>query len=388
MRERNSRENSIQPERDKLFRHAKEQLQFRAQVYRLGEKFEGLSPDLAEITMLDVTTIPGCHYGAKNVFVPIIESLENQRNATRNAKLIVSPDTTILVEASTGNGWVAFSDAAEMLGYEHVVVMPDGLPKARYQHPDGREVTIVKTPKGEYVEGMPKQLKALMDENKQRVMNGEKIYVSPNHAVGRSSVITVENMATLGQQLLAHIGQSDEQISVVLSMGNGASLCSIGEYVKKNRKTKVVATESFAYGGGYERFAQKRNNTSYEVLFGIKPGHPVLMEKFSAFGTNAPIGIELPLQTRAFNDDLIDDYILFTDNSVLQAYEKKLRPSGRQFASALDLPNYSGLPKVLWDTYGNSTLANISVASIYTQRKGQRVVAMAYDGRQNYLSKS
>lgn len=383
MKERQSREShTLLPEREQLFRIAEEKLHFPGQVYRLGERFEGLTPELAEITMLDVTQIPGCHYGARNIFVPIIRYLESMRDSGGKNRMIVSPEKSILVEPSTGNGWVAFSDAAEILGYEHRVIMPDGLPEPRYHHPQGRKVEIIRTPKEEYAEGMPKQLQALMDQNRQRLAQGKKIYVCPNHAVNRSD-IAVEAMSELGRQLIANLNELHDPLRVVVSMGNGASLCAVGEYVKKHsNNAKVVATESFAYGGGYDRFAKKVGRVSYRELFGVDPGDPALMAKFSVFGTNAPIGIEMPLQTRAMNSDLIDDYELFADDKVLQAYAE-LQPIEDHLKNGLNLPNYNKLPRVLFETYGNSTLANITVSRLFTG-KGERVVAMAYDGRKQY----
>ena len=383
MKERRNREgHMLSLERENLFRAAEAELRFPAQVYRLGDRFEGLVPELAEITMLDVTDVPGCHYGLKNVFVPLIRQLERERSSARKSRVEVSPEKAILIEPSMGNGWVAFSDAAEMLGYEHTVIMPDGLPEPRYHHPQGRKVEIIRTPKEEYAEGLPKQMQALIDQNRQRLAEGKKIYVSPNHAAGKVD-ITVEAMSELGRQLIANLGELHDPLRVVISMGNGASLCAVGEYVKKHSgNAKVVATESFAYGGGYDRYAQGRGLASYRELFGIDPGHPALMAKFSAFGTNAPIGIEMPLQTRAMSGDLIDDYVLFADNKVLQAY-KELQPKEDHAKNALHLANYNTLPHALSETYGNSTLANIAIASRFTNR-GDRVVAIAYDGRKNY----
>lgn len=372
-------ERGLTPEREIVFQKTEKDLRYPIDFYRLGDRFEGLGDEIAKVTMLDVTKIPGCHYGAKNVFVPIIHHLESARN---QGQMTVSPKTAILVEASTGNGWVAFSDAASALGYGHIVIMPDGLPEARYRHPQGRKVEIIRTPKEEYAEGMPKQLEALMKQNKKRVRNGEKIYASPNHAVNGAD-ITIEAMSDLGRQLLAKLPDLREPLRVVISMGNGASLCAVGECVKKHSGgAKVVATESFAYGGGYDWFAAEKGFPQYRELFAIDPGHPTLMAKFSTFGTNAPIGVELPLQTRAIEGGLIDDYILFTDAKVLQAYEE-LGTGDKSLKNALDLPNYSTLPSVLYETYGNSTLANIAVASRFT-KKGERVVAVAYDSRKNY----
>ena len=382
MKERPRENHALSPEREGIFRAAEEKLHFFGEVYRLGERFEGITPELADVAVLDVTKIPGCHYGARNIFVPIIHYLESMRSIGGKGRMVVSPETAILVEPSTGNGWVAFSDAAEMLGYEHVVIMPDGLPEPRYHHPEGRKVEIIKTPKEEYAEGMPKQLQALMDQNKQRLKEKKKIYVSPNHAVNRSD-IAVEAMSELGRQLISNLGELSEPLRVIVSMGNGASLCAVGEYVKKHSdNAKVVATESFAFGGGYDRFAKGKERMSYKQLFGIDIGNPALMAKFSTYGTNAPIGIKMPLHERAMNGGLIDDYVLFSDDKVLKAY-RELWPREDHLNNALNLPNYSTLPHALVETYGNSTLANIAVASRFTC-KGERVVAIAYDSRKQY----
>jgi hypothetical protein len=366
----------ISPERKSLFEKAEKELQYPVEIYRLGDRFEGLPPKLAQITMLDVTKIPGCHYGAKNVFVPIIKHLE-ERGA--------SPEATILIEPSTGNGWVAFSDAAEILGYEHMVIMPDGLPEARYEHPQGRKVTIVKTPKEEYASGMPKMLRKLIFQNKERSLSGQKIYVSPDHSVGNGE-ITIKTMSDIGRKLIDNIGKS-EPLAVVVSMGNGSSVCSISEYMKNNKIDALVfTTEDFAYGAGFDSFAKfKGGHYTYEELFGINPGTKELMDKFTTYGTNAPIGITMPLQERAIKGRLIDSYRLFTDNTVLEAY-MKLNPRERNLENALNtllMPNRDKLPQVLFENYGNSTLGNIAVAGLLTGI-GRRVVAVAYDSRKNY----
>jgi len=373
---RNGEIRTLSPGREMLFARAETELHYQAQVYRLGERFEGLAPELAQITMLDVTQVPGCHYGLKNIFVPLIKYLEAEKRVT--------PANSKLIEASTGNGWVAFSEAAQLLGYEHAVIMPDGLPETRYQHPAGRNVEIIKTPKEKYAEGMPEELEQLtkLSFNRERIQNGARKYVSPNHAAGDEikTNITVKAMSELGQQLLANIGEQDEPIRVVVSMGNGASLCALGEYVKNHTNgAKVVATESLPYGGGFDRFARQHNLSSYKELFGIDPGDPRLMAHFSAFGTNAPIGIDMPLQNRAFDRNLIDKYELFTDNEALQAYNEL----PEHMENGAKIPNTDALPRVLYETFGNSTLGNIAVAAKFTGR-GERVAAMAYDDRQNY----
>lgn len=373
---------SLSPDRQQLFEEVAAKLHYQAEVYPLGDRFSCLPESLESIVVLDVTKVPGCHYGLRNVFVPIIRNLEETKDKGRTR---VAPDSAILVEPSTGNGWTAFSDAAEALGYEHVVVMPDGLPEARYKHPSGRPVTIIKTPKELYAQGMPLQLEAMMDSNRVRIRNGEKIYVSPNHAVAAGD-ITVRTMAELGKQLVDQL-QPELPLTVIASMGNGASVCALGEYVKAHTPdARVIATESFAYGGGYDWFTRVHGGRSYQQLYGIGPGHHQLLAAFKTWGTNAPIGIEMPLQARSINSSLLTSYALFTDDQVMEALGKVpfmfLRTWSEWYSASL-LPNYSKLPLSLIETYGNSTLANIAVAE-RVQKPGRITVAMAYDGRSNY----
>lgn len=370
---------SLAPDREQLFEEAAAKLHYQAEVYPLGERFNRLPESLASIVVLDVTQVPGCHYGLRNIFVPIIRNLEEARNKGRTR---VAPDNAILVEPSTGNGWTAFSDAAEALGYEHVVVMPGGLPEARYQHPSGRPVQIIKTPEELYARGMPLQVQAMMDSNRDRIRNGEKIYVSPNHAVAAGD-IAVTTMAELGKQLVDTL-QPRLPLTVVASMGNGASVCALGEYVKANTpNAQVIATESFAYGGGYDWFAKLHHRRRYAEIYGFAPAHPLLLAAFKTWGTNAPIGIDLPLQGRAINGVLLSDYVMFTDEDVMSAHAKTPATSMMEGIAPRLLPNYSHLPVSLIETYGNSTLANIAVAA-RVQRPGRITVTMAYDGRSNY----
>ena len=369
--------------REQLFAQAEKDLHFKANIYSLGSRFEGLVPELAGIFVLDVTKVPGCHYGLKNVFVPIIHDLETKGVMVDEQPVAVSPESAILVEPSTGNGWVAFSDAAEALGYEHLVIMPGGLPEGRYKHPQNKEITIVKTPAEEYAAGMPKKMKELIKQNSERLAHGEKIYVTPNHPISAAE-ITIKTMSELGWQLLRKLGYQPLPLRVVVSMGNGASLCALGEYVKEYRPgSQVVATESFNYGGGYDVFARQKDLLSYKELYGIEPGNEALMNTFSAYGTNARIGIKLPLQERAMLGDLIDQYVLFTDVRALEKFVQLPSTTIQHMINVQQLPNYSNLPQSLIDTFGNSTLANIATASQFAER-GELVVAMAYDGRGNY----
>jgi hypothetical protein len=216
-------ETASQPDRTALFAEIEANLHFRAEVYQLGEYFEGLPSELALITLLDVTNIPGCHYGLRNVFVPIIRQLELGGIRVGGQTLPVTPETVRIMEGSTGNGYAAAKNAAERLGYEFIAVMPDGMPQARYSPPGGKEIVFIKspatqddidlalletpgalviilTPAAEYAEGIPRQILSLLKENKERVSSRKKLIASPDHSVG-SADTTIATMAELGIQL-------------------------------------------------------------------------------------------------------------------------------------------------------------------------------------------
>lgn len=369
----------LTPERRAIFDTIEREPNPSIRVYQLGERFEGLPSSLAKVTMLDVTKITGAHYGVGKTFPLIIRDLEEHGTRVGRQRVKVSPETAILFEASTGNGWVAFSNAAERLGYEHVIVMPKGLPAARYRHPQGRKVKIVSPETEDYALGMPGKQMELLGENPGRLNSGEKIYVTPNHAISGANR-TVQAMSEIGKQLIEHVGTGE--LTAVISMGNGASLYSIGKYLKEHTQAaQVIATESFNFGGGFDRYARLRGYRSYGEVFGIDPGNPNLMQQFNAYGTNAPIGVELPLQRRAITD-VIDFYRLFIDDATAQSYNT-LRLDAKFNEIVAGLPNYDRLPLILYETFGNSSLGNIAVAKRFA-RDGKTVMAMAYDGRGNY----
>jgi len=365
----------ISEEREALFQKAVEELQHRIQVYHLNDRFD-LPPEYEGILAIDASKVPGCHYSVDNVFARIIRRLEEQGVKIGDKYIQVTPENTILFESSSGNAWVAFVNAARKLGYECRVIMPDGLPEPRYQHPDGSKIDIIRTPKEEYVLGMPKKMKELVIQNRQRLAEGKKIFVSPNHSIYGAD-ITVKAMGTMIDQLVEEYDGLVDKLFV--SMGNGASACGLGESVKAKFPTaKVYVTESFAYGGGWDKFAKRKGLPSYLELYGIEPGS--LMAHFKEIGTNAPIGIELPLQERALK--IIDEYVLITNQDVLNAF-KQTHPSLEKLERVHKLPKWDNAPAILYLNYGNSSLGNI-MAAVHNLKPGETCAVTIYDGRSNY----
>jgi hypothetical protein len=161
----------LSAERLRLFEEADRELRGDIDVYNLGQRFKEfhhLPSSYNQIYCIDFRE-PGCHYGARNVFVEIIRQLEENGIKVGDETLEVNPHTTKFVETSTGNAAEAFLMATNKLGYtETIVVMPDGLPEARYKNLEKYGAEIVRTKKELYVRGLPLELKKYIKKNKER----------------------------------------------------------------------------------------------------------------------------------------------------------------------------------------------------------------------------
>jgi len=374
----------IDDERQQLFDKLDGELKGNAEFYFLDERFP--EEEFPEIICIDVSQVEGCHYGHNNVFVPLIERLEKQGISIDGEVHQVTPDKAILIEPSTGNGFIAFTKAAHLLGYETKVIMPDGMPEARYRGGENYAAEIIRTPAEKYARGMPERIEELIAQNRQRLKSGEKIFASPNHCIGESGDITVARMGLMVKQLDRWMGANYSGVigSLSVSVGNGSSLCGLGEAIKRlNPQTQVHATESFACGLYYNEFARNNGLDSYLKLYGIEPAADILMKHFTEYGTNAPIGIKFPLQKRGLN--IVDNVILCANHELLDAFNNGFNPSMKHFNQASRLPRWDKLPQRLHDHYGNSSLMNIA-AAISVAEEDAAGIAMIYDGRDKYTN--
>lgn len=399
-------EDLVQDGRVALYEAIEAEFNYKPDIYRAGERFEDLPSDIAPLIFIDVTKVPGCHYGVGNLFLEIMKVIESEGVPVNRQRIQVRPENTYVVEGSTGNGWVAAARTAVRLGYKFIGVMPDGMPAARYQYegfsnivcfdshnPDdileqkklcasidlafspGISVVIVKTPADQYALGMPRQIKAFLSQNRSRLEEEHRIYVSPDHSV-QNAEITVKAMSKIGEEVVNSLGKQNLPTIVVASMGNGASVCAL-----ENTGMALVVTESLNTGLWYDQFAALHDLESYNTRFGIDPANPSLMQKFITYGTNAPLEVLLPLQQRALQT--VSGCVLFTESETLETF-LRLGLENTYLQRVLQLPNYSLLPPVLQAAFGNSSLANIAVAKRFIEM-GKEAAVMIYDGRENYI---
>ena len=369
----------LSPPREAQYREFTNEPPAHIPIDRLGVLVENVPYPFSEVVGIDMSGIDGCHYGVKNIFPSIFYRYETQGLRVGEGIFYPTPDKAIAGGTTTTNAGTAMVIAAERFGYEPLMVIPDNLPRARYRFMEDHNVHLIKT--RNYAKEMPDAVKALIAQNPERLARGEKVYMFEDHSV-RNADITVEVMSkTIGSQVVKALGHL-EGLALVVAMGNGSSIQAIGQEVRMHiPESKVVAAESIAYGGGYNMFAAKNHLPTYRDLLGIDPGHPELMKVFRAYGSNAPIHVKLPLQQKSI-DEVVTDYALYLYDEVLAAYQKL--GMGNAYSIFVEsLPNYDRLPKSLYERYGNTSLANILIASQYVEQ-GLPAAAVLYDSRINY----
>jgi cysteine synthase len=375
----------LSEERLRLFEEAGRELRGEIDVYNLGQSFKEfhhLSSSYNQVYCIDFRRTRGCHYGASNVFVEIIRQLEENGVKVGNEIHEVNPDTTRFVETSTGNAAEAFVMATNKLGYTGtIVIMPDGLPEARYKNLEKYGAEVVRTKKELYVRGLPLELKKYIKKNKER-KPGEKLSVISNHSVGAIEITFSRMKTAIVEQFPKKYDGPSNPNTLTVTFGNGASINALSEALKAMYSNlKVVGTADFAYGGGYNIFAQQKGLPLYEELYGILNG--ALSSDFSMIGSDFFMGIELPFQKRAFEKKLIDEFVLCTNKTILEAF-RKTNPTSEQWKNAKRLPQWDTASPALIRSFGNTSLANIMTAA-QNLRPGEIALATVYDDARLYL---
>lgn len=384
----------IGEDRKELYINLKKEIVSKPQVYPL----EGVcSPESGnKVFVIDFSRQSGSHY--RGVFVHLIELLENKGVSIDKKRYPVAPETAILVEPTTGNGGEDFIRAANALGYECHVVMPDGMPRARYRpmmELGGSEGTVIRTPKEDYAIGMRNKLAELISSNPIRIANGEKFYASPNHCCNDRAAITTALMARMIDSYIdSFTSQPARGVDLaVFAMGNGSSVLGPGERVKELwPNARIHCVESLASGLFFNKFRHAHSIPDYKSLFGIETAvydnnrASPLMPAFSLYGTNSPLGVSLPSQDRAL-DGVVDDVVLVNDCRV-NALHERLVSSVNARDQAKSLVFWDGIQEFLKEknySFGNSSAACVGVALRWLENKmNKTVLTVVYDGLDKY----
>ena len=366
-------------DRNKLFDKLKEEMVSEPKIYQLDSLLPLLRKDTGnKIHIIDFSEQPGAHY--RGVFVRLIERLENI--GLKRGTIPISPETAILVEPTTGNGGEDFVIAANKLGYEAVVVMPDGMPESRYHPMEKLGGTVIGTSKEDYALGMRAKLVELLNGNDKRLERGEKIFASPNHCGHEMSDITTCHMAGMIDQYMKEIEMPLD--FAVFAMGNGSSLYGPGRRVKELfPKAKIYGIESVASGLAFDKMYPGR----YKELFGIHPAHPEMMKQFKLYGTNAPLGVPLPAQDKSISEGIVDEIILVSDDDVYLG-ACRVGVSSEHQANLLYLTNWHQISRELINScsFGNSSVAVIAASLEKLKNKeNQNALCVVYDNREKYI---
>ncbi len=380
--------------REKLYSNLKKEIVSKPQVYPL----EGVcSPESGnKVFVIDVSRQSGSHY--RGVFVHLIELLENNGVSIDKKRHPVNPNTAILVEPTTGNGGEDFIRAASELGYECHVVMPEGMPLARYRpmiELGGSEGTVIRTPTEDYAIGMRNKLAELISSNPARIDHGEKFFASPNHCCNERATVTTSLMARMIDAYVeSFTSQPVKDVDLaVFAMGNGSSVLGPGKRVKELwHDEKVHCVESLASGLFFDRFCHARSLSDYKALFDIDTASydnnqaSPLMSAFSLYGTNVPLGVSLPSQDSAL-DGVVDDVVLVNDSRV-DALHAKLIDSKIARRNARNLVFWDVVQQDLRDlgySFGNSSAACVGVAlRLLENKRDKTVLTVVYDCLDKY----
>lgn len=169
----------------------------------------------------------GSHYD--RVFRVLLEDLE-QRG-------IIVPGVTTLVETTSGNAGISCAFFARELGYACIIFAPEDLPEARLKLIEGYGATVIRTPRGRYVEGAAEAMRDFLQKNRER-KDGVRVSWSPNHSM---HPLTCTALAPIAKEILADLGSIT---TFVGAAGNGSTLRGIGQELKdRNARTRIFAFE-------------------------------------------------------------------------------------------------------------------------------------------------
>ena len=143
----------------------------------------------------------------------------------------ITPGESKLLEITSGNSGIALAMAAQELGYDLTILIPESLPyKGRVAPMEAKGAKVVKI-KG-YVKECMGQLK--------RMLVKDKDYFALNHSEEKGDVL-VHIMKRIAKEYDRDFGTPDYVIS---GIGNGTSTMAMYEYFK-DRHTKIIGYYPF-----------------------------------------------------------------------------------------------------------------------------------------------
>lgn len=146
---------------------------------------------------------------------------------------IIEPNKTKIIEVTSGSSGISMSLACEKLGYDLTMIIPDSLPKGRFQPMLYAGTKLVKV--NGYVDECVIELQSQLKDSD---------FFAANHSEEKSNLITYI-FSRIAYEYLKTNGSPDVAI---LGMGNGTST----EAVAKTLKAKKSNTKIYAYHPSFD----------------------------------------------------------------------------------------------------------------------------------------
>ncbi|MDP4007832.1 MAG: pyridoxal-phosphate dependent enzyme [Candidatus Peregrinibacteria bacterium] len=281
----------------------------------------------------------------------------------------IKPGDTLL-ETSSGSAGVSFAWLAKKLGYKPIVFMPSFVPQPRIHEAERNAEVHLSDDRERYMTACAEKMVGyLRDMRNRHTQVGRGIWIV-NHSM---NPITLDAFEDIAREVM---GEYPAQIeSFVGGIGNGATLLSVGKYLRENQGTRVVGFEPIEACPAY-RLTQDPNFVSTADL--IEP----------------PRRYTEDMKDMRPNDSFTPHDYPGLGGSGLIDFPFIKEALGQHVSTLLFAPKKSDIAKLRHsypppDTaYGNSTMAAQLLARYYLRRdepqfKGP-ILTLAYDKADRY----
>lgn len=273
------------------------------------------------------------------------------------------PGMTVL-ETTSGSAGVSFAAIGTALGYECLVMIPEGGEKAREYAIVEAGGILIPTPKEDYVKAFKREVVKFLA--KRRREGRPVVYL--NHSMGPNETeneVTTGALAEIGEELLRDLLTLDYFFAAV---GNGSSILGPGRVLKG--RSRIVTFEPFQSGVAFEILYPGE----YERMYRITPGR---LSRHRLPGMSYQ-GIDFPHIRIAFTEEkFVERTWLVSDSRTDEEYRERTGLSLTR-----DLPHWDSIEL---PDFGRSTRAGVAVAlELAKEVENKTIVLLAYDKADRY----
>lgn len=335
----------------------------------------------------------GCHYD--RAYPWLLEDAELNGIPTPKGERLepISPESSHIVEVSTGNAGASAAWVCRKMGYALTVIVPNNLPVSRLEYIMKHGPTIIEAERTNYMEDSINVLKELIAK---KTDEKGRSYVSLNHAF---NPLTTDRLTGIMEEALEQKdGLGMERIDCFVSTaGNGASTLGTGRLLKKrNPNAKVVCWEQFMSGLAFSKHYPGKYWNEWRVM----PGELFIQPRDRSrelLGNYGP-GTETPFLDQAYDEGLIDETVLVADMEMIEAYLRHLNSMPlpweakklieRNVRRLTDWEKPKGLLESAGFNVGNTSIGGVAVALKRAELvKDETMLTIFYDSREKYMDR-